>query len=55
MIVFGSSFVHFLWMNVRLPHEAGLKLLSVPMAYKNIRDIMTAQNDLVTVQGEFMS
>ena len=24
------------------------------MAYKNIRDVMAAQNDLVTVLGEFL-
>jgi RNA-splicing ligase RtcB len=26
----------------------------VPMAYKNIREVMAAQQDLVTVLGEFM-
>ena len=26
----------------------------VPMAYKNIREVMAAQSDLVTVLGEFM-
>ena len=25
----------------------------VPMAYKNIREVMAAQNDLVTVLGQF--
>ena len=32
--------------------SAGLD--EVPMAYKNIRDVMAAQKDLVTVLGEFM-
>ncbi len=43
----------------RFLRERRVTLLSagldeVPMAYKNIRDVMSAQNDLVTVLGEFM-
>jgi tRNA-splicing ligase RtcB len=39
--------------------QQGVTLISagldeVPMAYKNIRDVMAAQKDLVTVLGEFM-
>src|SRR5436309_4506004 len=39
--------------------QQGVTLISagldeVPMAYKNIRDVMKAQSDLVTVLGEFM-
>jgi RNA-splicing ligase RtcB len=29
------------------------QLEEVPMAYKNIREVMAAQSDLVTVLGEF--
>jgi tRNA-splicing ligase RtcB len=50
----------FNWKDVnRLLRERGVTLLSagldeVPMAYKNIADVMAAQRDLVTVLGEFM-
>jgi tRNA-splicing ligase RtcB len=42
----------------RLLRERGVTLISagldeVPMAYKNIREVMAAQNDLVTVLGQF--
>jgi tRNA-splicing ligase RtcB len=49
----------FNWKDVnRLLHERGVTLISagldeVPMAYKNIREEMAAQKDLVTVLGEF--
>ncbi|MGA3268304.1 MAG: RtcB family protein [Verrucomicrobiota bacterium] len=49
----------FNWKDVmRLLRERGVTLISagldeVPMAYKNIRDVMAAQNDLVTVLGQF--
>jgi len=50
----------FNWKDVnRLLRERGVTLISsgldeVPMAYKNIREVMEAQRDLVTVVGEFM-
>src|SRR5262245_61963440 len=49
----------FNWKDVnRFLRERGVTLISagldeVPMAYKNIREVMAAQNDLVTVLGEF--
>ncbi|MCI0534211.1 MAG: RtcB family protein [Verrucomicrobiales bacterium] len=49
----------FNWKEVnRFLRERGVTLLSagldeVPMAYKNIREVMAAQNDLVTVLGQF--
>jgi len=49
----------FNWKNVnRLLRERGVTLISagldeVPMAYKNIREVMEAQSDLVTVLGQF--
>jgi tRNA-splicing ligase RtcB len=51
----------FNWKDVnRFLKQQGVTLISagldeVPMAYKNIREVMAAQNDLVTVLGEFMS
>ncbi len=50
----------FNWKDVnRFLKQQGVTLISagldeVPMAYKNIRDVMAAQHDLVTVLGEFM-
>ncbi len=50
----------FNWKEVnRFLKQLGVTLISagldeVPMAYKNIRDVMAAQRDLVTVLGEFM-
>ena len=47
------------WKEVnRFLRERGVTLISagldeVPMAYKNIREVMAAQNDLVTVLGQF--
>ncbi len=49
----------FNWKDVnRFLKERGVTLISagldeVPMAYKNIREVMAAQNDLVTVLGQF--
>lgn len=49
----------FNWKDVnRYLRQQGVTLLSagldeVPMAYKNIREVMAAQSDLVTVLGEF--
>lgn len=49
----------FNWKDVnRFLQQQGVTLLSagldeVPMAYKNIREVMAAQRDLVTVLGEF--
>jgi tRNA-splicing ligase RtcB len=49
----------FNWKDVnRFLRERGVTLISagldeVPMAYKNIRQVMAAQNDLVTVLGQF--
>ena len=49
----------FNWKDVnRLLRERGVTLISagldeVPMAYKNIREVMAAQKDLVTVLGQF--
>jgi len=49
----------FNWKDVkRLLRERDVTLISagldeVPMAYKNIREVMAAQSDLVTVLGEF--
>jgi tRNA-splicing ligase RtcB len=49
----------FHWPEVnRLLKESGVTLISagldeVPMAYKNINDVMAAQDDLVTVLGQF--
>jgi tRNA-splicing ligase RtcB (3'-phosphate/5'-hydroxy nucleic acid ligase) len=50
----------FNWKDVKqLLRERGVTLISagldeVPMAYKNIQEVMAAQSDLVTVLGEFM-
>jgi tRNA-splicing ligase RtcB len=50
----------FNWKEVnRFLKQQGVTLISagldeVPMAYKNIREVMAAQHDLVTVLGEFM-
>lgn len=50
----------FNWKDVnRFLKQQGVTLISaglddVPMAYKNIREVMAAQRDLVTVLGEFM-
>ena len=50
----------FNWKDVnRFLKQQGVTLISagldeVPMAYKNIRDVMAAQHDLVTVLGDFM-
>jgi len=50
----------FNWKEVnRFLKQQGVTLISagldeVPMAYKNIREVMAAQKDLVTVLGEFM-
>src|SRR5213593_2720162 len=50
----------FNWKDVnRFLRERGVTLISagldeVPMAYKNIREVMAAQNDLVTLLGQFM-
>src|SRR2546428_13369223 len=50
----------FNWKDVnRFLKQQGVTLISagldeVPMAYKNIRDVMKGQSDLVTVIGEFM-
>ena len=50
----------FNWKDVnRFLKQQGVTLISagldeVPMAYKNIREVMAVQNDLVTVLGEFM-
>jgi tRNA-splicing ligase RtcB len=50
----------FNWKDVnRFLKQQGVTLISagldeVPMAYKNIRDVMAAQKDLVTILGEFM-
>ena len=50
----------FNWKDVnRFLKQQGVTLISagldeVPMAYKNIRDVMSAQKDLVTVLGEFI-
>jgi len=50
----------FNWKDVnRFLKQQGVTLISagldeVPMAYKNIRDVMAAQKNLVTVLGEFM-
>jgi tRNA-splicing ligase RtcB len=43
----------------RFLRDCGVTLISaglneVPMAYKNIQEVMAAQRDLVTVLGEFM-
>ncbi len=49
----------FNWKDVnRFLRDRGVTLISagldeVPMAYKNIREVMAAQNDLVTVLGQF--
>ena len=49
----------FNWKDVnRFLKQQGVTLISsgldeVPMAYKNIREVMSAQNDLVTVLGQF--
>jgi tRNA-splicing ligase RtcB len=49
----------FNWKDVnRFLRERDVTLISagldeVPMAYKNIREVMAAQNDLVTVLGQF--
>lgn len=50
----------FNWKDVnRFLRDRGVTLISagldeVPMAYKNIQEVMAAQHDLVTVLGEFM-
>jgi tRNA-splicing ligase RtcB len=50
----------FNWKDVnRLLRDRGVTLISagldeVPMAYKNIQEVMAAQHDLVSVLGEFM-
>ena len=50
----------FNWKDVnRFLKQQGVTLISagldeVPMAYKNIREVMKAQSDLVTIIGEFM-
>ena len=50
----------FNWKDVnRFLKQHGVTLISVgldemPMAYKNIREVMASQKDLVTVLGEFM-
>src|SRR6266403_5602298 len=55
-----AAYEKFNWRDVnRFLRERGVTLISagldeVPMAYKNIREVMAAQNDLVTVLGEFM-
>jgi tRNA-splicing ligase RtcB len=49
----------FNWKDVnRFLRERGVTLISagldeVPMAYKNIREVMAAQKDLVTTLGQF--
>jgi tRNA-splicing ligase RtcB len=49
----------FNWKDVnRFLRERGVTLISagldeVPMVYKNIREVMAAQSDLVTVLGQF--
>ena len=49
----------FNWADMnRFLRERGVTLISagldeVPMAYKNIREVMAAQSDLVTVLGQF--
>ena len=49
----------FNWQDVnRFLRDRGVTLISagldeVPMAYKNIREVMAAQNDLVTILGQF--
>jgi tRNA-splicing ligase RtcB len=49
----------FNWKDVNcFLRDRGVTLISagldeVPMAYKNIREVMAAQNDLVTVLGQF--
>ena len=49
----------FNWKDVnRFLRERGVTLISagldeVPMAYKDIREVMAAQSDLVTVLGQF--
>jgi tRNA-splicing ligase RtcB len=54
-----SANAKFNWKDVnRLLRERGVTLISagldeVPMAYKNIREVMAAQSDLVTVLGQF--
>ena len=51
----------FNWKDMnRFPRERGVTLISagldeVPMAYKNIREVMAAQSDLVTVIDQFDS
>ncbi|HEV2319295.1 MAG TPA: RtcB family protein, partial [Verrucomicrobiae bacterium] len=50
----------FNWKDVnRFLKQQGVTLISagldeVPMAYKNIHEVMAAQNDLVAMIGEFM-
>ena len=49
----------FIWKEVNeFLRQKGVTLISagldeVPMAYKNIREVMAAQSDLVTVLGQF--
>jgi tRNA-splicing ligase RtcB len=49
----------FNWQNVnRFLKQQGVRLISagldeVPITYKNIREVMAAQSDLVTVLGQF--
>ena len=54
-----SAIEKFNWKDVnRFLKQQGVTLISagldeVPMAYKNIREVMAAQNDLVTILGQF--
>ncbi len=54
-----AAHAKFNWKDVnRFLRERGVTLISagldeVPMAYKNIREVMAAQSDLVTVLGQF--
>ena len=49
----------FNWKDVKaFLRQHGVTLISagldeVPMVYKNIREVMAAQSDLVTIQGQF--
>ena len=54
----GRSLRNLRYSKNRFLRERGVTLISagldeVPMAYKNIREVMAAQNDLVTVLGQF--
>jgi len=54
-----AAFSQFNWDDAkRLLRERGVRLLSagldeMPMAYKNIRDVMAAQRDLVDIVARF--